>query len=72
MRPLFDEGGSESASAVSRDYGFDLGLESGGLGAWRTPRARLGHALGMRGDLFEREVEYLVGQKWASTPDDVL
>jgi glycerol-3-phosphate dehydrogenase len=30
-RPLFDEGGSESASAVSRDYGFDLGQESGGL-----------------------------------------
>jgi glycerol-3-phosphate dehydrogenase len=154
VRPLFDEDGSESASAVSRDYVLDLEHEAGGppllnvFGgkittyrrlsehalqklkpyftqargdwtataklpggdmpgadfaaflaeqtrrfAWLAPDTvrRLARAYGTRleqmlggacsiadlgqnfgGDLYEREVEYLVAQEWASGAQDVL
>jgi glycerol-3-phosphate dehydrogenase len=154
VRPLFDEDGSDSASAVSRDYVLDLEHEPGGApllnvfggkittyrrlaehamqklkpyfpaatGDWTArahlpggdiPRVdfetffteqtrrfswlpgstvrRLSRAYGTRidrvlqgakslgdlgthfgGDLYEREVAYLVDQEWAQAPDDVL
>jgi glycerol-3-phosphate dehydrogenase len=154
VRPLFDEDGEESASAVSRDYFLDLEEEPGGppllnvFGGkittyrrlsehalqklkphfpamrddwtaraklpggdlpgedfeafvaaqirqlpWLEPETvrRLSRAYGTRiervlngaraladlgvnfgGDLFEREVKYLVEQEWAGAPEDIL
>ena len=36
------------------------------------PRAQWPRALTLGGDLYEREVAYLVDQEWARAPDDVL